>query len=229
MGLNKRLLKFARENRDKPQLTCGIVRGFLNGNLVLDYTGNLTVGVGREFVAGRLFDFEDYKIEGVASGTDIKNHSISHWGFGSGGTTMSEGFINLTGPSPCDNDLYEPIEMDNRDENLDSPTLGIENVLKPILNENKSVIQTADIEDCTIYSYVKIIIGIQPNEPSYLGSDEVLKIDEAALFSTNYQYLSTLPGFDYDDVVARQFAHLCFKPKYIEKDSEFYLEWVILC
>jgi len=222
--LRKRLVEFAKINKNKPGFTHGIARGFHNGQQVFDLQGNLSVGPGRQFVAAKLFELEDTFFDNVSSGTNLYNHCITHFALGNGGTTMIEGYENLIGPNPCDDDLYSPISMDNVETHLPSPQVGTENSLKPISNENISIIEAADIEECSVKSYVKIIIGVQSNEPTI---HEMIKINEAGIYITNYKLLPF--PVNKDNVISHLFAHLCFKPNYIERESEFYIEWYILC
>ena len=49
-----------------------------------------------------------------------------------------------------------------------------------------------------------------------ISDDDYVMVNESAL------YLS-------DRTSTEIFAHICFPPKYIEKKSEFVIEWYILC
>jgi len=204
-------------------LVKGVVRLFENGKLVDECMENLVVANGRKFVAQRLFGTRH------PSDPPVFDWEISHFGVGSGGATISGSNVNLVGPETCDLDLNTPIPFSGSPVNtahLTSPGDAIRGIV-PSPYTVKSIepsgltdiILTNDI-DCAYgptYSYVRAVCVKSISEPNYLPNEsDYIMINESAL------YLS-------DGTDTEIFAHICFPPKYIEKKSEFVIEWFILC
>lgn len=221
--LLERLSSIAK-NSQKPGMIKGAARAFKNGELVVDLNENLVVGLGRQYVAQRLFGLE---YEGESYSTPIWDWKVTHFGVGGGGSLMSGAYVNLMGPTVCDQDLYQPIPLsETNDDYLTSPGDIVRNIdpveysIKSILPHGKIDLIAANDMNCTfgpVYSYVRIRLNILPGEPDYLDDEEFIRINEAGLYYT-------------DDVQnLRMFAHICFAPKYIETKSEFVIEWYILC
>ena len=227
---NKKLLSDLNDIKaSKPGLVCGAVRMFNNGDLILDTTPNLVVGMGRQYVAQRLFERAHPAEEEIVENDEIWTWKVSHFALGNGGSTTVSDYTNLLGPDLCDQDLYNALPLSKKDtEFLTSPG----DILRGINPVNMSVKQivpsgTIDIiasDDIScmqsqIYSYVRVICTKSPGEPDYLeNDDDYLHINEAGLYYVN-KLKSKL----------RMFAHICFPAKDIEKASEFVIEWYILC
>jgi len=204
-------------------LVKGVVRLFENGKLIGQCLENLVVANGRKYVAQRLFGTRH------TSDAPVFDWEISHFGLGSGGATVTGSIVNLVGPEVCDLDLNEPIPMSGNPGNtqhLISPgdqyrgrDVGTDYVVKPIEPSGLiDIITTGDIDcDYATHSYVRAVCSKSVTEPNYLEFDDsYIMINESAL------YIS-------DRIGAQIFAHICFPPKYIEKKSEFVIEWYILC
>lgn len=204
-------------------LVKGVVRLFKNGKLIDGCRGNLVVANGRKYVAQRLFGTRH------PSDAPVFDWEISHFGIGSGGATISGSSVNLVGPEICDLDINIPTPLSGDPVNnlhLTSPGDSvrginpIDNSIKPInLNGLTDIIMTQDIE-CdygATFSYVRCICVKEISEPNYLPTDnDYIMINESGL------YIS-------DGSETQLFAHICFPPKYVEKKSEFVIEWYILC
>jgi len=186
-----------------------------------DFEGsNLVTAKGREFVAQRIFN--RFQTSGVAR-TDWTGYTISHFGMGSGGATVDNDIVTLTGPFICDTGLYTPIDLGTNsylEETGGTPT---DNVIKPIAT-NGSVLLESDIYTnsvdtsitCEYHTKVMCTCQIISGEPSSLAAEASVQVSEAGLYFTN--------GVD-----ANLFAHICFPPKYKEKESNLTLIWYILC
>jgi len=204
-------------------LVKGVVRTFENGILVDECLENLVVANGRKFVAQRLFGTRH------PSDAPVFDWNISHFGIGSGGATISGANVNLIGPEVCDLDLNIPTAQSGSPPNgqhLPSPgdsVRGINSVdyaVKSIEPSGLIDIIISDGLDCAYgptFSYVRCVCVKSISEPNYLPTDDdYIMINESAL------YIS-------DDAQTQLFAHICFPPKYVEKKSEFVIEWYILC
>lgn len=186
---------------------------FINGELI-DETNNMVVAQGRKFTAQKLFG------KYPTGDEDLRNFHITHFGIGSGGSTLQGSNVILTGPDICDTDLIQPIKL-NPGNNiyLTSPS-NVEYVAKAI--ENDGSIEFVDNIDipCTSpfskTSIVKCTCVVNRNEPSYLQPGESVKVDEAALYYT-YNNITKL------------FARITFPPKYIEITTLLEIEWFIIC
>jgi len=204
-------------------LVKGVVRLFENGKLIGECLENLVVANGRKYVAQRLFGTRH------PSDAPVFDWEISHFGFGSGGATVNSSIVNLVGPEVCDLDMNSPIAFSGNPVNsahLSSPgdaTRGI----SPVLNSIKSIEPAGRIDiiltpnlSCAYgltFSYVRCVCVKSISEPNYLlNDDDYILINESGL------YIS-------DRTSTQMFAHICFPPKYVEKKSEFVIEWYILC
>lgn len=212
-------------NSPKKGMVHGAVRGFKNGELVMPFQENLVVGLGRQYVAQRLFALS---IDGESTSTEVYDWVISHFGVGNGGSTTAGSYVNFLGPTSCDQDLYVPQALsDSDDDYLTSPgdeVRGTDSVaysVKSILPHGQIDLVTANDLNCTfgsIYSYIRVRLNIVPGEPDYLDDEDFIIINEAGLYYT-----------DGTSNNVRLFAHVCFAPKYIETKSEFVIEWYVLC
>jgi len=200
----------------------GVVRLFENGKLIGECLENLVVANGRRYVAQRLFGTRHQ------SDGPIYDWEISHFGIGSGGATINASVVNLIGPEVCDLDLNSPIAFSGSPVNtahLTSPgddergIVAVPNAIKSIKPAGfTDIILTSDI-NCSrnVYSYVRCVCVKSISEPNYLlNDDDYIMINESGL------YIS-------DRTDTQMFAHICFPPKYVEKKSEFVIEWYILC
>lgn len=204
-------------------LVKGVIRLFENGKLIGECLENLVVANGRKFVAQRLFGTRH------PSDAPVFDWEISHFGIGSGGATISGSVVNLIGPEVCDQDLNEPIAFSGNPTNsihLASPGDAVRGIspvdfaIKPIEPSGLiDIILTQDL-DCAFgptFSYVRAVCVKSISEPNYLpNEDDYVMINESGL------YIS-------DGTSTQIFAHICFPPKYVEKKSEFVIEWYILC
>lgn len=203
----------------------GWVRIFLQTKygLVYDEGQNLVVAQGREFVAQKIF--------GTISGTpnpDRRNYLVSHFAVGSGGSTIEGGgLVTLTGPFVCDTYLTTPIELKStylvEPGTSSLPPANRIHAVKPIIEDGGSILLEPQTfagggggSGCTAYTRVKCTCVVPSGQPESLGAGESVKIDEAGL----YLVLST---------DAQMFAHICFAPKWKEKESTLTIEWYILC
>ena len=229
------LTKLNTIRSQKPGLVCGAVRLFKNGEIIQDVTPNLVVGLGRQYVAQRLFaTTHPAESETGALGNDIPvwDWVVTHFGVGNGGAATVGDYTQILGPDICDQDLYQAHQLSHVDpQYLTSPgdlkrnIQPIEYVVKPIKPTGTIDIVYGDDINCIqgrIYSYVRIVCDIFPGEPDYLANDDdYININEAGLYYTNNK-----TG---DDARLRMFAHICFPSKYVEKASEFVIEWYIMC
>ena len=189
----------------------GWVRVFLNDKLVVDKP-NLVVAQGREFVAIKTFEVTE-----TSSGTnrpDYSSYKISHFGVGSGGSSVVDNEVTLLGPNICDNSLYDPIALSDSGTYLTEPN-GTDYVLKSITDGGSIYLEQGGLCNPDYYTKVKCTCTIATGEPTTLSAGESVKIDEAALYFT-------------DGTNAKMFSHICFTPKWKEKESEFVLVWYIL-
>lgn len=217
--------------RQKDGLACGAVRLFKNGEIIQDISPNLVVGVGRQFVAQKLVE-TSHPGELEVGDDPIWDWKISHFALGNGGAATVGNYTNILGPDLCDQDIYQAIPLSDKDplylSTPGDPLRGINPVeycVKPIKPTGTiDIVRNEDIT-CTqgpIYSYIRIVCINSPGEPQYLDNDDdYLNCNEAGLYYTN--------GLSGDDARVRMFAHICFPGKYIEKSSEFVIEWYILC
>ena len=204
----------------------GWVEVYLNSRKV--HKGpNLVSSQGREFVAQKIFNIIQYD-----GGTrpDFRNYVLSHFAVGSGGATVgSGGTVTLLGPYICDNKLNEPIQLGNTSylnepSNYDASD-GIHiytDSVKPITTDGELNLESEPYSgdvDCTNYTKVKCVCRIPAGEPTGILAGESVQISEAGLYFVD-------PNND-DNV--RLFSHICFPPKWKEKESDLTINWYILC
>lgn len=219
---------------EKPGLVCGAVRLFKNGEMIQDVSSNLVVGLGRQFVAQKLFGTSHpAEVEtGLTGDLPVWDWKVTHFGVGNGGAATVGDYTQILGPDLCDQDLYQAHQLSHVDpQYLTSPgdikrgIEPIEYVVKPIKPTGTIDIVFGDDIACIqgrIYSYVRVVCDIFPGEPDYLMNDnDYIMINEAGLYYTN--------GKIGDESKLRMFAHICFPAKYVEKVSEFVIEWYIMC
>lgn len=210
----------------------GYVKLFIKNKMVFEGP-NLVIAQGREFVAQKIFNTLDtndtHEVE------DWRYHFISHFGVGSGGSVIvGNDDYTLQGPYICDTHLYRPVSLGNTDYlNEQRPYDegdGIhrnEYVIKKI--DNISLIsqtfpsQTFPEGDpvCDQYTRIKCECRINAGEPIGLDPGESIQISEAGLYFTHFD------GDNYSNPY--MFAHICFAPKFKEKESPLGILWYILC
>lgn len=213
-----------KRNQSSPFL--GLVRIFENGVLNTDQSSdgwltNMTIAKGREFAAHSIFrkQFNPSSIIGDAS-----TFKVDSFGIGSGGSNIDiNDNVTLNGPSVCDIDLNSAIAINT---NSLPNSIGVAEVVKKIevagpgnlVGSITGEISTnSEYSACaTYYTIVKCVCVIDSQEPTYLNPGDVVKIDEAMLYATSTT----------NQVVP--FAHICFAPKFIEKQSVFTIEWYVI-
>ncbi len=210
-----RLESKARQNRFGP---LGFVRIFLytKNSLIYDEGWNLVVAQGREYVAQRLSNCYSY------SGGTRENwtgYIVSHFAVGSGGSTVGQGEqITLNGPYVCDTTLYEAISL-QIDGYLTEPS-GVQKAVKHVTANGGSVLLEPQGYSgggtCEYYTKVKFTCVVPSGEPADLPPDGTVKIDEAGLYFVSGS-------------TVKMFAHICFAPKWKEKESTLIIMWYILC
>jgi hypothetical protein len=189
----------------------GWVRAFLNDQLVVDKP-NLVVAQGREFVANKTFEVN--VVEDGSTRPDYTSYKISHFGIGSGGSSVVGDQVTLLGPDVCDTSLYSPIALSDGGVYLTEPS-GVDYVLKPITTDGSIYLEAGNLCSPDYYTKVKCTCRVIASEPTTLQAGDSVKIDEAALYFSN-------------GTTSRIFSHICFTPKWKEKESEFVLIWYIL-
>ena len=204
---------------------------FLNDELV-EEKQNLVLGQGRSFGAQRLFDINMTDQHQLIE--NYRNHVISHFGVGSGGSVITvDNQYTLQGPHICDDFLYNPISLGNiglylnedRDYYIDN-LYNSHHCLKPIqekvlLNTNfptNPIIENQYI--CNHYTKIRCLCRLESGEPYNLSSGESIQISEAGLYAVNTDITNPKPIM---------FAHICFSPKFKEKEGTFGIKWNILC
>ena len=187
-----------------------VLEMYKDGKLIDRNVPNLVVVPGRRYNAQR--------ITGKKHPDDPLNlvdFTLQHFGLGMGGSTISGDNPVLVGEDLCADDLHNPIELNS--SYLTSPK-GVDGVGKEMEEVN---IKPNTHVDCTSplnLTWVESICVKAEGEPLWLEAGQSVKIDEAML------YIS-----DPDKTVIYPFAHSCFYPKWIEKESEFVLIWYTLC
>ncbi len=217
--------KLASGSDKRPQKRgpIGWVEVLLNHRKVFE-GNNLVVAQGREFVAQKLF--EAIEIEG-GTRTDWRGYKISHFGIGSGGATASGNSYTLLGPHICDRNLSEPIQLGNTSF-MDEPSGydggdGVhlaKDSLKPINQDGQILLEADDYGggQCTYYTKVKCVCKIPAGEPSGILAGQSVQVSEAGLYFMNPTT---------QDI--QLFSHICFPPKWKEKESDLTINWYILC
>ena len=190
----------------------GWVRAFLHKNP--NFLGtpfhegpNLIVGNGREFAAQRIFN--------VASiGHTWMGYSITDFGVGSGGATVSGGTPIIADPTLDDVGLNSPITLSSAyDAESSSSVAG---VIKPITTDGSITLMDGEYGSSTYYSKAKCVCVVDASEPTSLGAGDSQQISEAGLYFTS-------------GTTNVMFSHICFAPKWKESDSILTIEWYIIC
>lgn len=186
--------------------------------LVFDEGPNLVSAQGREFVAQRVFN------SSTPSANNWTAYTISHFAVGSGGSTVSAPppVVTLNGPYICDTHLITPTSLGTAGYLTEGATTL---AVKPITASSgslalESVTYSGGSGSCSYYTKMKctcIIPGPVSGEPTSLAPGATTKIDEAALYFTNGGVGTPL-----------LFSHICFAPKWKEKESTLTIQWYIL-
>lgn len=199
----------------------GWVQIFLQSKygLIYDEGPNLVGAQGREYVAQRVFNSYAYS-GGFRS--DWRSHVISHFAVGSGGSVVSgtPPTVTLNGPYICDTRLLAPTSLGTVGylTEPDSTVLAV----KPITANGGSIYlepssYSGGGTSCTNYTKMKCTCIIPSGEPTSLAPGGVTKIDEAGLYFV-------VPA----GVTPLLFSHICFAPKWKEKESILTIQWYIL-
>lgn len=207
---------------DNKSLFKGIVR-IKENNKTTGWVNNITIASGREFALRKVFN--NSLLNSSNELPQIKNtFFVNAFGVGRGGSVIdNEGNVILQGPDNCDKGLYEPIRINSTAYNWN----GVNNVVKPINNfQNDKVSNIIDeisiseeFENCdTYYTVVRCNCFIEHGEPAF-GSGP-FKIDEMCLFVTDSEKSSNQKPIP--------FAHICFSPRFVEKESTLTIDWFIL-
>ncbi len=219
----------AGANKKQTRGPLGWVQVYMNDKNLQNKTpdfegGNLVVARGREFVAQKIFAVNDFD---GGSRTDWRAHQISHFAVGSGGATVNADVVTLNGPFICDTGLYEPVSLGNSSF-LEEPSAynGGDDVhvyidaVKPILTDGSITLEsdeyTGGSSTCNYYTKMKCVCSVVDGEPATIAAGAAVEISEAGLYFTN--------GTD-----AQMFSHICFPPKWKEKESNITIIWYILC
>jgi len=216
------------EEKRKKAPCVGLVRLIQNGKVVsvdkdhLDgWLTNVTVGVGREFIAQRAFGLTSGRAVNLTGPNtmDVSALTITHFGIGSGGTVAGAPPTLVT-PTVSDTKLNAPLDFNATALDYDSGT-GIQTlVAKPITSGGTIVFQTDPLSNNN-FSTVKCTCLVGASEPikdelgNVLTTGNAAKIDEAMLFATSGT--TVLP-----------FAHISFMPKFVEFESTLMIEWFII-
>jgi len=223
--------KLALEMKKRPgRGPIGWVQIFLQtkNGLVYDEGSNLVSARGREFVAQKLFDCNTY-VGGTR--TDWRKHLVSHFAVGSGGSTVSGGTVTLLGPYICDTQLIQGIDL-GISGYLTEPG-GTITAVKPITSDFGSTVlevqsYSGGIVSCDYYTKIKNTCIVPSGEPFDLNPGESVKIDETGLY-----FVLNSAANPYTDPPIysdpQLFAHICFAPKWKEKESSLTIIWYILC
>jgi hypothetical protein len=222
---------FLSKNPPKKNVrTIGIARIKKDG--VIDLNGtpdgwirNMTIATGREFAAQAVF--KKYSPSSLFG--NVTNYKVDGFGIGSGGSTESGGVITLLGPALGDKGLYTPIPINNSCLTaLDDDGVSHDYIVKLIEStgaggqagsitfEVSNNIEFTGLPD-DYYTVVKCSCFVDNTEPSYLVGGESVQISEAMLFFTSSTNTNPKP-----------FAHICFAPKWLEKESTIEIEWFVL-
>ncbi len=215
-------------NEKRKKAPCvGLVRLIQDGKVIsTDQTvdgwlTNVTVGLGREFVAQKVFGLASTRTANMAGPAtiDVTGFSVTHFGIGAGGSVNAIPPTLVT-PTVADTKLNTPLEINATALSYDSGT-GIQTLAaKPITSGGTVVFQTDPLSNNN-YSTVKCTCVIGASEPitNELGlpltTGNAAKIDEAMLFASSGT--SLIP-----------FAHIAFMPKFIEFESTLTIEWFII-
>lgn len=212
----------AKSSEPRPK---GWVQVFLDHKKKVFEGGNLIVAQGREFVAQKIFN--TYSTES-GTRTNLTGYTISGFAVGSGGATIDAGEVTLAGPAVGDTGLYESIGLGNSDyleepanneDATESPIVHTyDDCVKPITDDSGSVyLQAVSYEGTSDwYTTMKCTCELPAGEPSQIGAGESVQINEAGLYIVS-------------GTTAKMFSHICFPPKFKEKESAITIIWYILC
>lgn len=211
--------KLAQQMKGGVRGPLGWVQIFLQTKhgLIFDEGPNLVVAQGREYVAQRAF--------GEYSGEDWTEYLITHFAVGSGGSTISDGpSIALNGPHICDTELLDAglfldgaVKMSLGVEGYLTEPSGVEKAVKPIDTVSPEQVTYTDTPhgDCYNYTKMKCTCIVADEEPEGIVAGDSVKIDEAGLYFVSGS-------------TALMFSHICFAPKWKEKESTLTIQWYIL-
>jgi len=184
---------------------------------IFDEGPNLVTAQGREYVAQRVFN--SYAYSG-GSRSNWTNYIISHFAVGSGGSvvTGSPPVVTLNGPYICDTGLITATSLGITGY-LTEPG-GTTLAVKAITASGgttylESTTYSGGGSSCTYYTKMKCTCIVPSGEPSSLAPGATTKIDEAGLYFVSGS-------------TARLFSHICFAPKWKEKESVLTIQWYIL-
>lgn len=185
--------------------------------LVYDEGPNLVVAQGREYVAQRVFNGYAYN-----GGTrpDWTSYIISHFAVGSGGSvvTGSPPVVTLNGPYICDTSLITatPLGVSGYLTEPGGAALAVKQITTSGGTKYlESSTYTSGGSSCTYYTKMKCTCIIPAGEPSSLAPGATTKIDEAGLYFVS-------------GTTAKLFSHICFAPKWKERESTLTIQWYIL-
>lgn len=196
--------------------------------IIFDEGQNLVIAQGREFIAQKISNCITYS---TGSRVDWRSYMISHFAVGKGGSYIDTGGnVVLNGPFITDTRLIDPINLGVAGY-LTEPSTLVTSV-KPITASSGSVILepqsfTGGGVTSSYYTKIKCTCIISNTEPVSLSPGQYVKIDEAGLYFTLPS--PTPPSIPLTFSDAHLFAHICFAPKYKEKETTITLEWYILC
>jgi hypothetical protein len=181
--------------------------------LVYDDGSNLVVAQGREFVAQRVFN--SYAYSG-GSRTNWTNYVISHFAVGSGGSVVSgsPSVVTLNGPFVCDTKLLAATSLGGVGY-LTETDSGVLTAVKPITTKYLESVSYSGSSPCSSYTKMKCTCTVSDTEPTSLAPGGTTKIDEAGLYFVSGS-------------TVKLFSHICFAPKWKEKESTLTIEWYIL-
>jgi len=219
--INEKLAYLLKKSK-KQSLVKGFVRIKKDGIIQDELYENIVVGSGRMFIAQKLFNLKYF------SDTDYRSYIISHYGFGSGGAIVTGENVSIVSPDSCDLDLYSPIPLCDASSGLSYLTSPGDNirhinptpyVAKPLGGFQINFLAASDItcDYGQVHSFIQCDCQKAIGEPTYLvNDDDYIIVNECALYYTNFTN-------------TRLFAHICFPPQYLQKKSDFVVEWFVLC
>jgi hypothetical protein len=197
----------------------GLVYRILKDGIVVDGgLQNMVVANGRRFVAQHIVG-----TKATTDPTDLTGYVVSHFGIGSGGVTWVGSTPSLNGPAVCDLDLTTPIPFSDANVSyLTSPAEGEADayVCKAITTGGSiEIVENTDLASCLTpyyFTWIKFTCLKDAGEPTHAVAGASVQISESALY-----YVS--------GTTTHMFAHICFYPKWVEKESQFTIEWYVLC
>lgn len=195
-----------------------VYRIIQDGKVVDGGRENMVVANGRRFTAQHIV-----QSKAATDPNDLTGYKVGYFGIGSGGVTWVGSVPSLNGPTVCDLDLTTPIPFSNATAAyLTSPAEGAATayVCKDITTGGGiEIVENTDISVCLTpyyFTWIKLTCLKDAGEPDHVGAGTSIQISEACL----YYYSAT---------TTHAFAHICFYPKWVEKESQFTIEWYILC